>query len=405
MSAPRRPTGRGAAAGTSGLLLAAVLLYALNLRSPITALAPVVRDVERDLGLSSAQAGLLTGLPVLCFALFSPVASSLISRWGVERIISASLGVILAGTLLRSAGGFGTAIAGTALIGLAITAGNIAVPVVVARDFASDATRVTGLYTAALNGGSVLTTALTAPLADAIGWRWALVVWAVFVPLAWFPWRRAVARRVAEPPLPLVGPDATEEVHALRRPLTWLLIAMFAGQSFGYYGVTAWLPSILSDSLHLGTGSAGGGSALFQLGGVLGAVSVPVAVRRGARLRSVFVVIAAGWLLLPIGLLVAPAVWPLWVLLAGCAQGGNFTVVFATVAQRSATVREARRTSTAVQTLGYVAAAVAPSVLGAVHGATDGWTAPLVVILAVLGVMTVAGLTATGARSARPAPS
>jgi CP family cyanate transporter-like MFS transporter len=308
--------------------------------------------------------------------------------------------VILAGTLLRSAGGFDLALAGTLLIGLAITAGNIAVPVVVARDFPSDAARVTGFYTAALNGGSVLTTALTAPIAAAVGWRWALLVWGVLIPVAWVPWRRAVARRGVEAPVPLAasGVGARDEVHALRRPLTWLLVLMFAGQSFGYYGVTAWLPSILSDSLHLGTGSAGGGSALFQLGGVLGAIAVPLAVRRGAGLRSVFVVIAVGWLLLPIGLLVAPAAWPVWVFVAGSAQGGNFTVIFTAIAERTGSPGEARRTSTAVQTLGYVAAAVAPSIIGAVHGATGSWTAPLTVILAMLVVMSAAGLTATRAR-------
>ena len=61
-----------------GLLLAAVLLYALNLRAPITALAPVVDDVRADLGLSAATVGLLTGIPVLCFALATPFMAVLL---------------------------------------------------------------------------------------------------------------------------------------------------------------------------------------------------------------------------------------------------------------------------------------------------------------------------------------
>ena len=152
-----------------GLLLAAVLLYALNLRAPITALAPVVDDVRADLGLSAAGVGLLTGIPVLCFALATPLMAVLLGRLGTGRVVAASLVTVLAGTLLRSADGFGTALVGTVLIGVAITAGNVAVPVVIGRDFPGHVPRVTGLYTAALNGGSVLTTTLTAPLADVVG--------------------------------------------------------------------------------------------------------------------------------------------------------------------------------------------------------------------------------------------
>ncbi|GMA24848.1 hypothetical protein GCM10025864_26070 [Luteimicrobium album] len=40
-------------------------------------------------------------------------------------------------------------------------------------------------------------------------------------------------------------------------------------------------------------------------------------------------------------------------------------------------------------------AALAPSMMGAVHTATDGWTAPLVLLLVVVAVMVAAGLLAT----------
>lgn len=386
-----------AAAGASSLLLVAILLYALNLRSPITALAPVVRDVEAGLGLSSAEAGVLTGLPVLCFALASPAVSALIARLGLERVMTLALAAVGIGTIVRSTGNAGTALAGTVIIGVAIAAGNIAVPVVIARDFPQDAARVTGLYTAALNLGSVLTTALTAPIADVVGWRWALVTWVIFVPLAWFPWRAAV-RRIGAEPTP-VALAAEPEGTVLRNPLTWLLVLMFAGQSFSYYGVTAWLPSILSDSLHLPGGESGVAAAAFQAAGIVGAIGVPTALRRRVPVRAVFVVIAVLWLTLPVGLLVAPDLWLVWAALAGAAQGGNFTVIFSLVAYRARSVREARTMSTTVQTLGYVVAAAAPSALGAVHTATAGWSAPLLVVVGALTVMAASGLLAT-----RPAP-
>ena len=213
-----------------GLLIAAILLYALNLRAPITALAPVVDDVRADLGLTAASVGLLTGIPVLCFALATPFMAVLLGRLGTARVVTVSLVTVLVGTLLRSADGFGTALVGTVLIGVAITAGNVAVPVVIGRDFPGHVPRVTGLYTAALNGGSVLTTTLTAPLAEVIGWRWALASWGLMAVVALVVWQRAYPGGRPEP-VPVVAPTAAPEVW--RRPVTWYLAVAFAGQAFG----------------------------------------------------------------------------------------------------------------------------------------------------------------------------
>lgn len=56
------------------LLLAGILLIAANLRAPITGLAPVLAMIQADFGLGTVQAGILTTLPLLAFALLSPVA-------------------------------------------------------------------------------------------------------------------------------------------------------------------------------------------------------------------------------------------------------------------------------------------------------------------------------------------
>jgi CP family cyanate transporter-like MFS transporter len=370
-----------------GLLLAAVLLYALNLRAPITALAPVVDDVSRDLGLSAAGVGLLTGVPVLCFALATPLMAVLLGRLGTSRVVAASLVAVLAGTLLRSADGFGTALVGTVLIGVAITAGNVAVPVVIGRDFPGSVARVTGLYTAALNGGSVLTTTLTAPLADVIGWRWALAAWGLMAVAALVVWQRAYP--VGRPePVVLVATSAAPDVW--RRPVTWFLAVAFAGQAFGYYAVSAWLPSVLHDTLGIERAASGGAAALFQLFGMVGGIAVPLALGRRAPVPVLSAAIVLGWVALPVGLLLAPAWWPVWCTLAGVAQGGNFAVIFTVIASTAGSPAAARRMSATVQSIGYGCAALGPSVLGAVHASSGGWTAPLLVVLGALLAMGLA---------------
>jgi hypothetical protein len=66
---PPRLSGVPARATTSTVLLVvAIVVLALNLRGPIVAVSAVLEPIRADLGISASTAGLLTSLPVLCFA-------------------------------------------------------------------------------------------------------------------------------------------------------------------------------------------------------------------------------------------------------------------------------------------------------------------------------------------------
>jgi len=54
-----------------------------------------------------------------------------------------------------------------------------------------------------------------------------------------------------------------------------------------------------------------------------------------------------------------------------------------------------------VQGGGYVVAASGPTVVGAVHEATGGWTAPLLVVLAAIVLLGVAGTASAGRAAPR----
>ena len=125
-------------------MLAGVVLFALNLRGPLVAISTVATDLNTDLGMSSTAIGLLTSLPVLCFGLAAPGASSLIARTGVERSVLLSLLGVLVGVLVRSLGGIPAALAGTVIMGLAITIGNVVIPVIIGRDFRGRVAAITG---------------------------------------------------------------------------------------------------------------------------------------------------------------------------------------------------------------------------------------------------------------------
>ncbi|BDZ46280.1 MFS transporter [Naasia aerilata] len=266
-------SGTGRRAVSVGLFVAALLLACINLRAPFVAVAPVAGAIRDDLGIGAAQVGLLTSIPVLCFGLASPLALLVVRRTGAEVALLACLAGIIAGAAVRSAGPFWLAIAGTVVIGVAITIGNIVAPVLIRRDVpAARVGAVTGAYAATLNVGAMLASVSTAPLAAWLGWRGALAAWIVLALVGVLVWslflrRQGHVERVHHP--------ATDAPVVWRRPLAWLLALAFIGQSTSYYGLTAWLPSLLSDERGFSAEQAGFAASLFQICAVAGALGVP----------------------------------------------------------------------------------------------------------------------------------
>lgn len=371
----------GSTIPSSWILLACIGLIALNMRGPFVAVAPVVGPMQQDLGFSPVELGLLTGIPVLCFSLAAPLASLAARRLGAEVAITVTLLGVLAGVVVRSAGGGAMVMLGTVILGVAITIGNIAVPLIIRRDFSSRRQGTAlGIYTAALNIGSFLTSVVTAPLAEAAGWRPALAASALFAVAAIAFWVPAAGRGAYVP----AADDGSGGPPASGRPASpWITVGLtagFAGQAISYYGVTAWLPTLLSDELGMEPAAAGAGSSLFQILAILGGLGVPL-VARFMSTTAVALTLGTMWLTVPLGLLLAPELWWLWSSLGGAAQGGGITVIFIAIIKLAMDQASAGRMSAVVQGVGYCFAAAAPTFVGYVNSVTGGWTAPLLVIL------------------------
>ncbi len=403
--------------GAAWLLPAAIVLIALNFRGPIVAPAPVIGEIRVDLGLTATIAGLLTTIPVLCFSLATPFASWVIAKADPERAVSLSLLIVLVGTVVRSLPSSAALLVGTAVIGIGITIGNVVVPVVIRRDTSPERVGiVTGVYTSALNVGSMITSLGTAPIAAAWGWPVAIAVWAVFAVVAGLAWTYTVGARAAwlrplhHEPVAATGPvelltetgsirtvasaprsgAAAEPVRPARRLITWGLTLAFGGQAFSYYALTAWIPTLLHDEIGFSAESSGASSSVFQIMAVVGALGVPVLATR-FRPRGIIALVGFLWLAMPLGLLFAPQLWLLWSILGGAAQGGGITVIFIVIVRIVTSDDDARRMSAFVQGGGYLIGSAGPLVAGSLHGATGTWTAPLLVVLVAVLTLGVAG--------------
>jgi CP family cyanate transporter-like MFS transporter len=377
--------------GAALLLVAAVVAVALNQRPAVVSVAPVLGDLRAETGLSSAMAGLLTTLPVLCFGAFAPVAPRL-ARWiGLELAVAASLVLLAAGIALRLLSPVALLYAGSLLAGAAIALANVLMPAYVKREAARPGL-VMGLYSASLNVGAAVGAAVTVPLATAFGWEWrtALAAWLLLALAALVLWlpvagtgRRA---RTARGPLPDGGSWVL-----LRQSLARRVTAYIGLQSVQFYSVAAWLPTLLADA---GVPVSEGG-LLLGLCNVVGAVGALLAPAQAGRMRTQRPLVLAVLVAYAVGLgglLLAPGTGTLlWVAAFGLAQGSGFALALTLIVLRSPTPLTAARLGGVAQCLGYLMAAAGPLVLGWLHDRTDGWTWPVAVLLVLLVPMSWAG--------------
>ena len=113
---------------------AAVVLVSVNLRPGASSVGPVLAEVRDGLGAGSGVAGVLTGLPGLCFAVFGALAVALARRVGTTTGIMLGLVAVTAGLLLRAVAGSTTLfllLSTLALAGMAL--GNVLVPAWIKR--------------------------------------------------------------------------------------------------------------------------------------------------------------------------------------------------------------------------------------------------------------------------------
>ncbi|GEO96196.1 MFS transporter [Kocuria turfanensis] len=368
-----------------GLGFLGVLLIGVNLRVGFVTVGPLLEEISRDLGISAGQAGLLTGLPLAMFALFSPVAPAVAARTGLDRALWLSLLLLAAGIVGRSAPVPGAVWLGTALVGIGIAFLNVLLPSLVKREFPQRVSQVTGLYTSVQGAVAAAGSALVVPIAHAGagGWRLALAVWAVLAVLALvllLPWLR---QRTA------AGPHETA-ADRFRSPwrsaLGWQVTLFMGLQSVAFYVYMAWLPSI-ERSHGVSATTAGTHMALFLLVGMAASLSSGALMHRFGDQRAVAFGGAALALASYAGLAAAPALVLLWVVLGAAGCGSLIVVALSLFSLRSSSHQQAAALSGMAQSVGYGLAAVGPAVFGVLYDAGGRWEPPLLIMAGLMVVL------------------
>lgn len=372
---------------SAGLLLAALILAAINLRPGITSFAPLIERIAAELELSRGLISLTTALPVLLMGLLAPLAPRFAVRFGLERTIAGCMGLICIALALRMFGGNPVVLISTAaLVGAGIAIAGPLLSGFIKRYFLARMGKTAAFYSLSMAVGGTIGVVLTAPAAELLDDRWTagLALWAIPALLALLLWWR----------LPSQPEDAVESREGLpwREPRAWLVSIYFALQAGLFYALATWLVARYHEvgfSLLQSNAFFSG----FMLIGLPSAFVMPwLAQRFGNRhlLMAGCGVLAASCLLL---IACWPQAQPLLVcLLLGVALNGTFSLSLILPMYEASTPLGVSRLTAMMLCTGYCLACVSPVLIGLGRDLAGQYRGPFLVLAGMAGMMTLLAL-------------
>ena len=284
-------------------------LAGVGLRLTLLAVPPVIALIQADLYLSGTEIGILSGLPVILFAVAALPASLLIARFGALATLATGLVVAGIASGLRGAAFDVLALyAATVVMSAGIAIMQPALPLLVRQWLPRRLTFGTAVFTNGLLVGETLAVMLTIPLVLPLtggSWRWGLVVWGLpLVLIALLAVALAPRSKATTSAAPVAGlgwwPDWGDK-------LVWQIGILFGSVNSTYFSTNAFLPGHLT-----GAGRADLiGAALTALNFGQLPASFALLALAGRLERRAYPIIASGTLIIVclIGIVATASAW------------------------------------------------------------------------------------------------
>lgn len=290
-----------------GVLALTILVTTIGMMG-FAAVFPLLSLWIRDLGISRAAGGLLSGLWYLPGVLVALPAGFAFDRWPVRRVLALCWAFIVAGTVLMAvAPGFTVLCAGRLLFAIGMNAHMVGAPKLVAAWFAGrrELGLVMGLYTLAFTAGVFLALNVLGSIGEASGWRPALQLLAGLSAAGWL-------MVMVLPAAPKAPATAAPRATGGFRPMSlgagaWILALAYFGYSIGTEAYLTFAPDFL----------VGRGHQVAAAAAIVGSYALPAFILKpilSSFLRPAtaipYVVVATLLALLCVALLLTPGVPP-----------------------------------------------------------------------------------------------
>ena len=227
-------------------LVALIAVIAVQLRTVVVGVAPVLPELRSDLHLSFSATGALSAIPVLGLGAAALPGAILVNRFGARRVVgAATLGLGVAALLRLTPPLPYSLYLWTAVLSLCIAVAQPGITVLVRSWFPDRMQQASTIYAMSLGLGGLAGATLSVYLLVLGGWRATFVIWGLVALLMAGVWIWLAPGR---------GTPHEPAQHGLgqliRDRQVWHVAALFGCQSLVFYGGITWIPFLLRGYSH-----------------------------------------------------------------------------------------------------------------------------------------------------------
>lgn len=374
------------------LIILGVIFLSLILRTPITSVGAIVGPLKSILDINNTVAGFITTIPLIAFAIFSPMVAKLSNKAGLEKTLLLAAVIISIGLGLRFYINTYVFFITTFIIGVGITIGNVLLPGLVKKYYPKKLGLMTGFYAVVMNVGAAVAAGISYPiLSSNIGGEkfstgLAVNIWIIIAVINIFVYT-AMSKNSSVSEIK----DKHEKVHGyFKYSKMWTIMLSMGLQSALFYCSVSWFAEIMI-SKDFSPETAGLLLSISQFAQFPSTFIVPILADKVHNKLIIPVVITIGYLVSLVGMLYTSGNFVLmltFIIIFALAGGGSFSYVMYLFSVKSRNEREAADISGLAQSGGYLLAAVFPPLLGYIRDISD-WNKALYVLILTASVLLV----------------
>ncbi|MDK8239003.1 MFS transporter [Gemella morbillorum] len=366
------------------IILLGIILLGMILRTPITSVGAIIGPLKNLLEINNTVAGLITTIPLIAFAIFSPFVAKISNKIGLEKTLYLAAIVTSIGLLLRFYINTSVFFVTTFIIGVGLTVGNVLLPGLAKKYFPENLGIMTGFYAVVMNVSASVAAGVSYPiLSSNIGGEkfstgLAVNIWLIVSILNIVIYAIITKNSKSE----RIEDKKSGGKGYLRSLKMWSVMLSMGLQSALFYCSVSWFAEIMI-SKGFTPSEAGLLLSISQFAQFPSTFLVPVLAEKIKNKLIIPIFIAMGYIASLIGMIYIQgnfALMTIYIVLFALAGGGSFSYVMYLFSAKSKNEEEAADISGLAQAGGYWLAAIFPPLLGYVRDVLN-WDVAIYILI------------------------
>ena len=366
------------------IILLGIILLGMILRTPITSVGAIIGPLKNLLEINNTVAGLITTIPLIAFAIFSPFVAKISNKIGLEKTLYLAAIVTSIGLLLRFYINTSVFFVTTFIIGVGITVGNVLLPGLAKKYFPENLGVMTGFYAVVMNVSASVAAGISYPiLSSNVGGEkfstgLAVNIWLIVSVLNIVIYAIITKNSKSE----RIEDKKTGVTGYLKSLKMWSVMLSMGLQSALFYCSVSWFAEIMI-SKGFTPSEAGLLLSISQFAQFPSTFLVPVLAEKIKNKLIIPIFIAMGYVASLIGMIYIQgnfALMTIYIVLFALAGGGSFSYVMYLFSAKSKNEEEAADISGLAQAGGYWLAAIFPPLLGYIRDVLN-WDVAIYILI------------------------